>query len=280
MTHRRNKSRVLLLTDLNYQAAGRRYCDEDIALADRLSEHFHIAMCHPRDAVEFMEGADVVVVRNTGPVTIHRQSYDAYRARATELGVPVFTEPTGRGDQAGKQYLVDLTAAGHPVIPTVDDPADLDRLPDVDAYVIKPKDGADSVGLRFVSRSDAGSVSATGDMLIQPRIDFAYEVSFYFVDRTFQYALYAPDTEHRWDLARYDPSPPDIAFAQCFVDWNTIDHGIQRVDACRTISGELLLVELEDLNPYLSLDRADEDDRSRFVDAMVESIRSVTDPLS
>lgn len=269
------RSRVLWLTDLNYRAVGRRYCDEDIMLTDRLSSHFHIALCHPRDAVAFMDDVDVVLVRNTGPVTTHLDAYRSYRDRAAELGVPVFTEAIGKGDQAGKQYLVDLTSAGSPVIPTVDTPEDLDALPDVALYVVKPKDGADSAGLRVATRAEVETVSSAGDTLIQPRIDFTYEVSFYFVDRTFQYALYAPDTAHRWELEPYDPTPADIEFSQHFVDWNAIDHGIQRVDACRTSDGRLLLVELEDLNPYLSLDRVAETDRSRFIDAMVASLRSL-----
>ena len=41
----------------------------------------------------------------------------------------------------------------------------------------------------------------------------------------------------------------DIAFAVRFIEWNTVTHGIQSADACRTNDGELLLVELEDLNP-------------------------------
>lgn len=52
----------------------------------------------------------------------------------------------------GKQYLLDLTEAGYPVIPTVDTKADIGKLPDVPKYVIKPKDGADSIGLEFLTR--------------------------------------------------------------------------------------------------------------------------------
>lgn len=36
--------------------------------------------------------------------------------------------------------------------------------------------------------------------------------------------------------------------------WDDLNWGIQRVDACRSEQGELLLVELEDLNPYLSFE--------------------------
>jgi len=56
------------------------------------------------------------------------------------------------------------------------------------------------------------------------------------------------------------------------VDWNDIEHGIQRVDAGRTPGGGLLLVELEDLNPFLSLDAVDESTREAFVAAMSASL--------
>ncbi|SCD57622.1 hypothetical protein GA0115236_112210 [Streptomyces sp. IgraMP-1] len=47
-----------------------------------------------------------------------------------------------------------------------------------------------------------------------------------------------------------------------------------RVDACRTRAGELLLVELEDLNPYLSLDLLGEEEREGFVAALKRSLRA------
>ena len=40
------------------------------------------------------------------------------------------------------------------------------------------------------------------------------------------------------------------------------------MDACRTPKGELLLVELEDLNPYLSLDLLDSTTRDAFVSGL------------
>lgn len=51
------------------------------------------------------------------------------------------------------------------------------------------------------------------------------------------------------------------------------DHGIQRVDACRAPGGGLLPVELEDLNPYLSLDALDEARRDSFVTALRAALR-------
>ncbi|MFJ1866527.1 hypothetical protein ACIOD1_18030 [Streptomyces sp. NPDC088097] len=265
---------LLYVTDLAYPARGRRYGDEDIFLTARLREHFPLALCHPLDAEALMPGFDALVVRNSGPVLHHQEAYDSFRAAALAAGTLVYNPLTGRGDMAGKQYLLDLTAAGLPVIPTVDDPADLHLLPRVDTYAVKPKQGADSIGLTFTD-TPAGPA---GEILIQPRIDFAYEVSFYFVDDAFQYALYAPDPARRWELTPYAPTPADLAFARRFVEWNTLDHGIQRVDACRAPSGELLLVELEDLNPYLSLDLLPEPVREAFVKALVSSLRSFLAP--
>ncbi|MFF9523059.1 hypothetical protein ACF1DV_13985 [Streptomyces achromogenes] len=265
------RPRLLYVTDLAYQARGRRYCDEDIHLTSRLRAHFDLALCHPLDATALMDGFDAVVVRNSGPVLGHQREYEAFRARALAAGTRVYNPLTGKADMAGKQYLLDLTAAGYPVIPTVDRAADLPVLPAAERYVVKPKAGADSLGLRIVPAGELNAL-ATGEVLIQPCLDFAYEVSFYFVDDDFQYALYAPDPARRWELEPYPATAADLEFARRFIDWNALGCGIQRVDACRTADGGLLLVELEDLNPYLSLDVLPERDRDRVVAAFTASL--------
>ncbi|KAF0649711.1 MULTISPECIES: ATP-grasp domain-containing protein [Streptomyces] len=271
-----DRRRVLFVTDLAYQARGRRYCDEDVFLTSRLRDAFDVALCHPLDAAALMDAFDGVVVRNSGPVLHYREQYDAFRAQARARGTRVYNPLSGRGDMAGKQYLLDLTAAGYPVIPTIDRPEDVRLLPEAGQYAVKPKLGADSIGLAFVPGERLGDL-AYGDVLVQPRVDFRYEVSFYFVDDVFQYALNAPDPERRWVLEPYEPTGADLAFARRFIDWNTIDHGIQRVDAGRTRGGELLLVELEDLNPYLSLDLVPEHTRDSFVESMTSSLHRFLD---
>ncbi|MFE1753303.1 hypothetical protein [Streptomyces anandii] len=265
------RPRILYVTDPAYPARGRRYGDEDIALTARLREDFTLALCHPRDAAALMDAFDAVVVRNSGPVLAHQDAYDDFRTRALARSTPVYNPLDGRGDMAGKQYLLDLTAAGYPVIPTVDRPEDLHLLPGADRYVVKPKLGADSIGLRTVTAGELPAL-ADGTVLVQPHIAFAYEVSFYFVDHDFQYALHAPDPERRWLLRPYEPTRADLEFARRFIDWNGLDHGIQRVDACRAPDGGLLLVELEDLNPYLSLDALDDAGRDAFVAALKASL--------
>lgn len=268
------RSSVLFVTDLAYPARGRRYCDEDIMLTSRLRESFDLALCHPLDVVALMDSFDVVVVRNSGPVLHYQEQFEAFRRRAEEHGTRVYNPLTGRGDMRGKGYLPELTAAGFPVIPTVDRPDDIGLLPRAERYAVKPRAGADSIGLRFVDSAELAALSWDG-LLVQPRVDFRYEVSFYYVDHTFQYALHAPDPAQRWALAPYEPTEADLAFAQRFVDWNTLDHGIQRVDACRTRDGALLLVELEDLNPYLSLDLVTDRQRDTFVTAMTRSLHDL-----
>ncbi|MEV5174361.1 hypothetical protein AB0L10_25545 [Streptomyces flaveolus] len=265
------RPRLLYVTDLAYQARGRRYCDEDIHLTSRLRAHFDLALCHPLDAATLMDGFDAVVVRNSGPLLGYRKEYDAFRAQALAAGTRVYNPLTGKADMAGKQYLLDLAAAGFPVIPTVDRAEDLDRLPAADRYVVKPKHGADSLGLRIVPGGELAGLTAQ-DVLIQPCVDFAYEVSFYFVDDDFQYALYAPDPERRWELRPYPATAADLEFARRFIDWNDLGYGIQRVDACRAPDGGLLLVELEDVNPYLSLDALPEEARDAFVTALTASL--------
>ncbi|MCQ9132978.1 hypothetical protein [Streptomyces hilarionis] len=266
------RPRLLYVTDLAYRARGRRYGDEDVFLASRLREEFDLALCHPLDAAALMDAFDAVVVRNSGPVLGYREQYDAFRERALREGVRVYNPLTGRADMLGKQYLLDLSAEGHPVIPTVDRPEDLHLLPPADRYVVKPRLGADSAGLRVVG-PEALSALADGSTLVQPCVDFRYEVSFFYVDHDFQYALYAPHPDRRWQLEPYEPTVRDLEFARRFVDWNDLAHGIQRVDACRAPDGELLLVELEDLNPYLSLDAVDDAGRDAFVAATIRSLR-------
>jgi hypothetical protein len=261
-----SQPRVLYVTDLTYEARGRRYCDEDIYVTSRLRDHFDLALCPPQAAVGLMDLFEVVVVRNSGPVLGYQASYAAFRERALASGARVYNQLTGRADMIGKDYLLELTAAGYPVIPTIDRAEHLDRLPSAGEYVVKPKRGADSAGLEFLAAEQLeAALGHDGETLAQPRINFAYEVSFYFVDDQFQYALYAPRPDRRWELTVYEPSDDDLAFARRFIAWNNIDHGIQRVDACRAPTGELLLVELEDLNPYLSLDLLDDSQKDRFL---------------
>lgn len=276
MTHellQKPRTSVLWVTDPDYPARGRRYGDEDRWLIARLAGAFDITTCHPLHARARMDGYDLVVVRNSGPAAAYAAEHAAFRAHALATGARVYNELRGRADMLGKGYLVELYREGRPVIPTAL-ASDWHTLPAVDQYVAKPLHGADSAGLAVLDAEALPDAAQSGDeTIVQPRIDMCYEVSFFFVDDEYHYALATGDQRERWRLQPYEPSGQDLAFARSFIEWNTIRHGIQRVDACRTADGDLLLVELEDLNPYLSLDLLDEERRERFVSSFTTALR-------
>ena len=265
--------KIVYLTDLYYPAKGRAYYQEDLMITAFLKDYFDIALCHPLHSQSFEDASDLIVFRNTGPVSGFREEYEAFRNRIRNKNLKTFNEFTGKADMAGKQYLIDLTKESYPVIPTVDSLRQLSALPSADRYVVKPKDGADSIGLEFLSATEVADRDfSSGNLLIQPAVDFLYEVSFYFINDQFEYAMYAPDTQQRWNLVPYEASEEDIEFARQFIQWNSIHYGIQRVDACRTKDGQLLLVELEDLNPYLSISLLTEQKRTSFLNHFLNAL--------
>lgn len=268
--------KLLFVTDLYYKAKGRNYYEEDLFLTSKLREDFDLSICHPEDVEAFEDSVDLIVFRNAGPVANFKAKYDAFRSRVSTKSLKTYNSFDGHADMNGKKYLIELTSAQFPVIPTVDHRNHLDSLPDVARYILKPKDGADSIGMQFVQRNQLnGKVqSDSTSTLIQPFINFEYEVSFYFIDKEFQYALYAPNKNKRWELTAYLPTREDLEFAQKFIEWNNLSCGIQRVDACRTEDGELLLIELEDLNPYLSLLELPTETRHYFVERMKASLKA------
>lgn len=266
---------ILYLTDLSYPAKGRIYSEEDIYITNLLKDCFDVVLCHPKCAERFEDSVDLIVFRNTGSIIGYKEIYLAFADRVRQKGLKTFNTFTGKADMLGKQYLLDLTAADYPVIPTVDSTDELHLLPAAEQYVIKPKDGADSIGLEFISKEElSGRDFSDREWLIQPAIDFVYEVSFYFINDKLEYALYAPDKAKRWELKAYPYTDEDAAFARKFIAWNTIEHGIQRVDACRTRDGRLLLVELEDLNPYLSLPDVGEETRKTFMRDFIHALQN------
>ena len=270
-------NKILFVTDLYYKANGRNYSEEDIFITSKLREDFNLVICNPKDMDAFNNDFDITIFRNAGPVANFPKEYNKFREKIKSNNLKTYNSFDGKGDMNGKDYLLELTRLGYPVIRTIDSINDLKNLPKVDKYVIKPKDGADSIGMEFVSEEELYKKISkeSTDTLIQPAINFEYEVSFYYIDKEFQYALYAPDKSKRWELMEYEATKEDLDFAMKFIEWNNIDHGIQRVDACRDQHGNLLLVELEDLNPYLSVLELSEELQGKFIDSLKNSINKV-----
>jgi hypothetical protein len=263
---------ILYLTDLYYPAKGRNYYEEDLFITSQLKRNFNILIGNPQQALAFLDKADIVVFRNTGPVVYYQEYFNEFVKTVSESEIVTFNSFDGKADMKGKQYLLDLYRQNFPVIPSIDRIDDLDKLAEPDRYIVKLKNGADSIGMETVKKSELEK-TILEDKLIQPFIDFEYEISFFFINDEFQYALYAPDTSKRWELKAYEASREDLDFAQSFIDWNKMQRGIQRVDACKLKNGQLLLVELEDLNPFLSLDALTEDVKSDFMQYFVNVLK-------
>jgi hypothetical protein len=267
--------KILYVTDLHYQANGRKYYEEDLYLTASLRNHFHVVLCNPLDLASFEDNADLIVLRNTGPSLNWKKEYLSFRQRVVSKTLNTFNSFNGKGDMNGKSYLLELTRLGFPVIPTVDDYQNVSDLPISDHYLLKPIDGADSVGIKVVSAADLMLMNKlSDDTLIQPLLKIIYEVSFYFIDGEFQYALFEPDVLIRWELVTYQATNNDLCFASQFVKWNNLNCGIERVDACRISDGRLLLVEHEDLNPYLSLSVLTSSVREKFVKRFIKALEN------
>ena len=266
--------KILFLSDLYYSAKGRKYYEEDIFITSKLKDYFHVLIGHPQQALAFLDAVDVIVMRNTGPIAYYKEYFQKFREVVQSKRLVTYNSLDGKGDQLGKQYLVDLTRIGAAVIPTVNTLEDLEKLNMPESYVVKPIDGADSLGLEMVPKSQLRSTFSNGK-IVQPYIDFQYEVSFIFLDATFQYAIYAPDKTQRWALQEFEPSAADLEQAKKFVAWNTMRRGIQRIDLCRLKTGELLLVEIEDINPYLSLEVLAEEKKNLFINSFINALSQI-----
>lgn len=262
---------ILYITDLYYQAKGRKYHEEDLYVTSQLKEQFNLLICHPQQALDFIEVADMVIVRNSGPVIYYQEYFNEFLAAIREKNITIFNSMDGKADMHGKEYLLELTKDQYPVVPTVETIEDLSLLGNSPHYIIKPKFGADSVGMKIVAKDAVKNQNLT-NMLIQPFVSFSYEVSFYYLNNEFQYALYAPNKKKRWELKEFIPNDTDLDFAKKFITWNNMDCGIQRVDACRLPNTSWLLLELEDLNPFLSLDCLSEMRRDEFMENFMAAI--------
>ncbi|MGV2451600.1 UNVERIFIED_CONTAM: hypothetical protein POZ17_15245 [Ralstonia mannitolilytica] len=265
---------ILYITDLYYQAKGRAYYQEDLLITSKLKNHYNVLIGHPHQVNSFLEYGDIIIYRNTGSIINYESYFKEFVSNVKKKNLITFNSFDGKADQNGKDYLLDLTQDNFPVIPTVEKLTDLHRLGNNENYIVKMKNGADSIGQEKVSFRDIHAIELT-NKIIQPFIDFIYEVSFVYLNNCFQYAVYAPEKCKRWQLIEYIPSAEDIAFAERFIQWNNLERGITRVDACRLSDGSLLLVELEDLNPYLSLEILSADQQDAFIRNWVEILDTI-----
>ena len=252
--------------------------DEDEHLEKLLSRQFNVQIIPFKDYKRIKKSDGTVLIRNIFP-NHHVANMHEYRRNSREMrqylsniGLHVYNDLSGSGDVQGKDYLLRLFREGYPVIPTIDRIEELEKLPMSNRYVVKPKDGLSSIGLKILTRQELLLADIEND-LIQPYIEFTEESCFFFIDKSFQYAIKTRDRRVISDITQFIPSKKEIATAESFVRWNKLRSGIQRVDFCRTKQGRLLLMELEDDSPYLFLSSIDRETEKGFISALVNSLK-------
>lgn len=244
---------------------------EDLFLANFLINKYQVSMVHPLKVNKYEDSVDIILVRNIWPTIDHLEEYRTMNRRFIQKNLKVYNSPLGSGDIVGKEYLIQLWKKGYPVIPTICNVNELHMLPTVDDYVTKPIYGGSGIGIQVVKRSEL-SEKRIHDCIIQPLTRFKQEISFYFIDGALQFALKTRDPSKRWELVPFQPTLEQIRIAQNFVEWNTLPYGIQRIDFGLTENGELLLMEIEDWCPYLSLLEIDEKARSSFLRNLMHAL--------
>ncbi|MCX6780209.1 MAG: hypothetical protein NT034_03450, partial [Candidatus Magasanikbacteria bacterium] len=80
--------------------------------------------------------------------------------------------------------------------------------------------------------------------------------------------------DQRWELREYVPSQIEVEWASKFVVWNNLPYGLQRIDACRLLDGKLLLMEIEDTFPVLSLEILSENTKNKVLSQLVFSLKN------
>lgn len=260
------KDTLLFLTDLSNGSE-----EEDLIISNHLHNFYDLIICHPDDCQTIEDQVGGIILRNTWNDKKYGQPSSGYYGRFMAKGLKTHDYLYGYPGE-GKDYLLDLYKMKYPVIPCIDDISNLKNIPDSDFYFIKPKDGFSAIGTRKISKQDLLNLEPH-HYLIEPFEDFEYEVSFYYINKKFQHALYAPNKDYRWDLIEYTPTFEDLAFAEKFIKWNPQKYGIERIDACRLKDGSLLLVEITDQGGvYLSMPLLPDQLRNNFLNNLVASI--------
>lgn len=244
---------------------------EDSLLSDSLGEHIPSVLADLSDiAASERKSYTLYLFRNIwGKDGVFEKDFSYLYDELKTKNIPYRNTYNGKADQIGKMYLVSLYEEGKEVVPTFNS-SDRALKYQASSYVVKPIIGSSGVDQREMDRGQLSSFVLDKKYLIQPKIDFIYELSLFFIDQSFQYALKTKTS--RWDLELHHPTDKELKIAQEFIRWNPVK-GIQRVDFLHTKDGQTLVLELEDWCPYLSLFDVEGLPRELFIKNLLASFR-------
>jgi len=212
-----------------------------------------------------------VLVNSAWDYQDRHEDFLATLDRIAALGVPVFNDPGAVRWNIRKTYLRELEARGVPVIPTLwpeaptrDDIVHAMSAFGIEDVVLKRQVGG---GARAQVRYTRANMPAAGSIMDRPGMIQPFiasiategEYSFLFVDGEFSHALVkrAKSGDYRIQEAyggtsqAIDPTPDDRASAQAVLTVLATPPLYARVDMVRGQAGELLLMELEVIEPFL-----------------------------
>jgi len=267
------KKTILLLTDI---ANGE---SEDLITAKYLESKYDVIISNLEDAEKYEDSVDLILVRNTWPsdkknAGNYNQLKQDFWKRVKDKKLNIYGGTDRFGDHSGKDYLIELFRKGYPVIPSIDSIKDIELLPKSDKYLIKPKDGFSSIGVKILTRKKLLEQNPK-EYIIQPFVKFTSEISFYFIGSDLIYCLsFSPSKIPDWPMPSiYIPTKEEIELVNRFVAWNKMANGIQRIDMIKTQQGEFLLLEVEDESPYFSLTEINETKKDKFLKHLERSLK-------
>ena len=207
----------------------------------------------------------------------HEARFLAVMARANEM-TPVLNPPALLRWNSDKAYLEDLAARGAKVIPTLrvdgvqpEDAARAFATFETDRIVIKPQVGGGAWRQALYTKGDpwptADKLPPDGALIqpFLPSVTAEGEYSFLYFGGEFSHALlktakpgdYRIQSLYGGSEQSYSPSEDEKAVAKAVLA--TLDQPplYARVDLLRGLDGQLALIELEMIEPYLYLQHAE-----------------------
>lgn len=239
-------------------------------------------------------GFDRIVLRSCWDYHRRLPEFLGWLGGLERAGAPVWNPPAVVRGNADKGYLVNLAAAGVPVVPTVrverGAEADLASLLDERGWtdaVVKPAVSASAFLTRRVRREEAAAAQADFDHLLTlsaalvqpflPEIQSGGEWSLLFFTGEYSHALlkrpragdFRVQSELGGSALAQEPPPELVARARAVLDHIPGPWLYARVDGIEA-GGTFLLMELELIEPSLFLDR-DPEAPARFAAAVLRT---------
>ncbi len=261
--------RIAILTNFNNGCT-----KEDFILASSFSKDGHKA-----DLIDFpmVDGTednyDIIILKNSWDLNENtyknyfKQEEDFFNKMIAKNKL-VVSSLDGKLNfrENGKRVLVNLFKKGYNVVPSICNIEDFALLPQAEKYIKKPITGYDGFDMEFLSDEEAKTTTLHNEIL-QPKLKFISEVQVYFINEDFQYAFeYKPS---KWpDYPRpteISLSESDIEMAKSFIKLDGMSCAFYRIDFLKLENNKLILLEMADTNPNLSIPYLSKDTQKRFL---------------